>query len=43
MLGLGLNIAKMGNKVSIAIQKIRQYWNKNQQQWQNVNKNWESL
>jgi len=43
MLGLGLNLAKMANNVTTIIHKIRQYWDRNQQKWENVNKNWESL
>jgi len=43
MLGLGLNLAKMANNVATTIHKIRQYWDRNQQKWENVNKNWESL
>ncbi len=38
-----MNLAKMGNKVTLVISKLTQFWNKNQEQWQNVNKNWESL
>jgi hypothetical protein len=43
MLGLGLGIPKIANKVITVIKKLKQYWATNTHKWNHENKNWEKI
>lgn len=43
MLGQGLGLAKLGNKVITVIKHLKSYWNKNTHQWNHENTEWEQI
>jgi len=43
MLGLGLGLPKIGNKVIKIIKQFKSYWSKNNTFWNNENTNWEQI
>ena len=43
MLGLGLGIPKIGNKVIAVIKHLKSFWNKNTHQWNHENTHWEKI
>ena len=43
MLGLGLAIPKIGNKIVKILRHIKSYWHKNSHEWNHENLNWDKI
>lgn len=43
MLGLGLGLPKIGNKVIAIIRKLKEYWNTSPHKWEHENHAWDHI
>ena len=43
MLGLGLGLPKIGNKIVKILRHLKSYWHKNSHQWNHENTNWNTI